>query len=332
MDKPKDADATGSSATPEAQTTPETPAIAPIIATETPPVAAATSDKSNLDLPVVESPSISPVELVKTADSDLEPASKPIPELTAEAPAPETATFSTIEFTPLPLEPKRKLLRPRHKRYALLAASVAIAAALGGVIGALATGGPSAPPVNVAAQDDNKAMQQTVAKLAKEVTTLRANLEEANKATRAQVAKIDTKIDSKIDTRIVAKLDERLKKDAEEVTGSISAPQTIAAAVPPAASAAVPMPTPRPSLTQAPRIASAESHLTRTPVVPGWSIHDARGGYLYVESRGDIYQIVPGAALPGLGPVESIKRLEGRWVVKTPKGIIVSMRDRRYFE
>ena len=36
--------------------------------------------------------------------------------------------------------------------------------------------------------------------------------------------------------------------------------------------------------------------------------------------------------LPGIGPVEQIKRQDGRWVVVTPKGIIVSMRDRRYFE
>lgn len=321
MDKPKDTDATGSSATPEPKAPSETPAIPAVAASETPSVATAKSD-----LPVVESPSISPVELVKIGDGDLEPASAPIPELATEEPAPEAAKFSNIEFTPLPLESWRKLLRPRHKRYALLAASVAIAAALGGVIGALATGGVSAPPANVAALEESKAMQQSVAKLAKEVTTLRANLEEANKFTRAQVAKIDTKID----TRIGARLEERLKKkDAEEVTGSISAPQTIAAAAPQAATAPVPMPTPRP----APRIASVESLPSgRLPVVPGWSIRDARGGYIYVESRGDIYQIVPGAPLPGLGPVESIKRLEGRWVVTTPKGIIVSMRDRRYFE
>jgi hypothetical protein len=41
---------------------------------------------------------------------------------------------------------------------------------------------------------------------------------------------------------------------------------------------------------------------------------------------------VLGAPLPGIGPVEQIKRQDGRWVVVTPKGIIVSMRDRRYFE
>lgn len=313
MDQPKDTAATGNSASPEPLKTPEAPALPAAPTLAAPPLKAAASE-----LPSVESPSISPADLVKTADTDLEPAATPIPELAAEAPKAKTA-FSDIEFTPLPLAAKRLLLRPRHKRYALLAASVAIAAALGGIIGALATG--STPPVNTAAIEESKAMQQSMAKLAKEVTTLKANLDEANKVTRAQVAKIDTKLDSRM-----ARIDERLKKDADEVTGSISAPQTVAAAP---AAAPVPVPTPRP----APRIASAESlPMARLPIVPGWSIRDARGGYLYVESRGDIYQVVPGAALPGLGLVESIKRLEGRWVVKTPKGIIVSMQDRRYFE
>lgn len=311
MDQPKDTKSTDSAAapvSPASSETPETPAISP---SGTPSIAAAKSE-----LPIVESPSISPADLVKTGD-DLEPAAAAIPHLAAMAPEPAFDMASRPADRALYLNLPQIGLRPRHKRYALLAASVAIAAALGGVIGALATGSPT-PPVNVAAQEESKAMQQSVARLAKEITTLKANLEEANKSTRAQVAKIDTKVESKI-----ARLDERLKKEAEEVTGSISAPQTVAAAV------AVPVPTPRPT----PRVAAVESQIpARLPVVPGWSIRDARGGYIYVESRGDIYQIVPGAALPGLGPVESIRRLDGRWVVKTPKGIIVSMRDRRYFE
>jgi hypothetical protein len=307
MDQPKDTAATGNSATPEPQTSAETSAMAAAPAPETAPLKAAASD-----LPVVESPSISPADLVKTGDADLEPASAPIPELATEAP-PAGEKVSTLIDRALYLNLPHIALRPRHKRYALLAASVAIAAALGGIIGALATGN-STPPVNVAALEENKAMQQSVAKLVKEVTTLKANLEEANKFAHNQVAKLDAKIGTK--------LEERLKKDAAEITGSISAPQTVAAA-------AAPLPTPRP----APRIASVESQPSaRLPIVPDWSIRDARGGYIYVESRGDIYQIVPGAPLPGLGPVESVKRLDGRWVVTTPKGIIVSMRDRRYFE
>jgi hypothetical protein len=70
----------------------------------------------------------------------------------------------------------------------------------------------------------------------------------------------------------------------------------------------------------------------RLSIVPDWSIRETRDGYVYVQGHGDVYQVVPGAPLPGLGPVESIRRQDGRWVVTTPKGIIVSMRDRRYFE
>jgi hypothetical protein len=68
-------------------------------------------------------------------------------------------------------------------------------------------------------------------------------------------------------------------------------------------------------------------------IVSDWSIRETRDGYVYVQGHGgDIYQVVPGAPLPGLGPVAQIKRQDGRWMVVTPKGIIVSMRDRRYFE
>ena len=67
-------------------------------------------------------------------------------------------------------------------------------------------------------------------------------------------------------------------------------------------------------------------------MVRDWSIRDVRDGYVYVQGHGDIYQVVLGAPLPGLGPVQQVKRQDGRWVVTTPKGLIVSQRDRRFFE
>ena len=49
----------------------------------------------------------------------------------------------------------------------------------------------------------------------------------------------------------------------------------------------------------------------RQTIVRNWSIRGASNGYVYVQGQfGDIYQIVPGAPLPGLGPVESIRRIE----------------------
>ena len=243
------------------------------------------------ELPSVESPPISPgTEMPAIATDTPEPVIEPI---VVPAPAIEPIADTAPAAKP------RFVLRPRHKRYALLAASVTFAA----VVGALAGGGYSTPArPDVAAIEQNKAMQQSIARLGKEITTLRAGIEQANQSAHSQIAKIS----------------ERLKQASTEITGSTSAPQTTA-----------PLPLPRPPQ----QIAAVEpAPPARPSVVAGWTIRDTRNGYVYVESRGEIYQVQLGAPLPGLGPVQSVKRQDGRWVVLTPKGIIVSMRDRRYFE
>lgn len=299
------------------------------------------------DLPSVESPPLSPMagepapvtgpEAIRIDPIADAPPLAPLDETpavgTPAVEAPTTETASAPEVVPPALDEKPAptsrpfALRARHKRYALLAASVTIAAALGVVIGALASGGfnskPEAPRVDVAGLEERKAMQQSITRLSKEVTTLKANLDAANKTAHTQIAKLNDK------------LAERVKKEGAEVTGSISAPQTAASAPAPAEQpAAVPTPIPQP---RPPQVASGAEPpppppSMRSSIVPGWWIREARDGYVYVESHGDIYQVVPGAPLPGLGPVEQIKRQDGRWVVVTPRGIIVSMRDRRYFE
>jgi hypothetical protein len=271
--------------------------------------AATGPDKSTAkaELPRVDSPPLSPgeeghdAEVEQTAaapDAPLKPAQTAIALIPAPKAAPETA----------PGAAPRMLWSPRRKRAALLAASVAFAAALGAVVGALSSGGfaTPAPRNDVAAGEESKAMQKSIAHLSKEVASLKANLEAASKAAHSQVAKIS----------------ERLAGSAQEITGSISAPQTVA-----------PLPTPRPSLKQEPRVAAVETQPPARPaVVQDWTIRGARDGFVYVEGHGEIYQVVPGAPLPGLGPVQTIAQRDGRWVVVTPRGIIVSMRDRRYFE
>jgi hypothetical protein len=251
------------------------------------------------ELPSVESPPISPATETPAIATDA-PATA-IEPIAAAAPAVEPIMDAA------PVAKPRFVLRPRHKRYALLAASVTFAAVLGAVVGALASGGFSAPArSDVVAVEENKAMQQSIARLGKEITTLKTSLEQANKSAHTQIAKIS----------------ERLEHATEEVTGSISAPQTTAPVL-------TPLPSPRP----AQRFAAVDPPPPARPsVVAGWTIRDIRNGYVYVENHGELYQVVLGAPLPGLGPVQSVKRRDGRWVVLTPKGIIVSMRDRRYFD
>jgi hypothetical protein len=252
------------------------------------------------ELPMVESPPLSP----GTPESAIEPAAEVIPVIEPVA-APAPAIGPAGEAASAPALRPRFVLRPRHKRHALLAASVAIAAALGAVVGAVASGGFGiSQHASVAGAEERKAMEQSISRLAKEVTTLKTGLEAANKSAHSQIAKITERFDR--------------AASEEMITGSVSPPQTVA-----------PIPTPRP----ASRIAAVEAQpVARPTVVQGWAIRDARDGFVYVQGNGDVYQVVPGAPLPGLGPVESVKRQDGRWVVTTPKGIIVSMRDRRYFD
>ena len=250
-------------------------------------------------LPAVESPSISPSVTEPAAESVAEPPkseASPASESVTAVPAPEVAPaklFSLPQFR----------LTARHKRYGLLAASVAIAAALGAVVGAVASGGFAAPArSDLARLDESKAMQHSIARLSQEIASLKANAEAANKSAHGQVGKIA----------------EQLNRAASEITGSISAPQTV-----------TPLPVPRP----APRVAAVEVQPPARPrVVQDWTIRDVYDGFVYVQGHGDIYRVSIGAPLPGLGRVEQVKRQDGRWMVLTPKGIIVSLRDRRYFE
>jgi hypothetical protein len=253
-------------------------------APERPTAAGAIKD----ELPAFESPPISPGGEQPVAVS-IDEAVGAEPEMTpgpGESDAPVSPAAARFPFK----------LNARRNRNALLAASVALAAGFGAVVGAVASGNfVPAAPTDVAGLQERKAMEQSIAQLSKEITTLKANIVAANKVAHSEIAKISDKIAERAE-----------QPKTPEITGSI--------------------PTPRP----APGVAATPP--ARPPVVKDWAIRDTRGGLIYVQGHGDIYQVAPGAPLPGLGPVQSIKRQDGRWVVTTPKGIIVSMRDRRYFE
>ena len=258
------------------------------------------------ELPVVDSPSISP------AIPFIGPV-KPVPTIDVD-PAPTNDDAPSV--TP-PAAKSRFALSRRQRRSVLLAASVVFAAGFGAVIGAIANASfaPPPPKADTAALTERKAMQRTIthlskemtaiksasveasSKAAKEIAALKSNLDAANKTAGAQLAKAAARIDE-MEHQVQA------RAAAPETTGSIGTQHAAAEAA--AASAKV-------------------------PIVRGWIVRDARNGYVYVQGRSGIYQVVPGATLPGLGTVETIKRQDGRWVVVTPKGIIVSMRDRPYF-
>ena len=238
-----------------------------------------------------------------TGDAKSEPKSE-LPEVDSPAlspagDAPETVADAALILLP----PANKAgaqgarahfrIRPRYWRQTALAASVATAAGTGVLIGSLLTGAPSASKPDAASLHRQQAMQQTIQHLGKEVAALKVSLAVSRKAATSEIAKLSDRL-----------------RAAPEITGSIPVPPKM-----------VQVPMPRPAL----RAAAIR-------VVPDWTIHDVHNGFVYVKGHGDIYQVARGAPLPGLGPITAIERRDGRWVVVTPKGLIVSLRDRRHFE
>lgn len=192
--------------------------------------------------------------------------------------------------------------RPRASRYAVLAASIAIAAALGSVAGALAGAAlmRSEPATSIERTVAADALNTTLTQLSTDLSSLKAALDAGSKATNTQLSKLSERVERAEKSQAeaaqkTARLLETPKSPAQipaDVTGSI-----------------------------------VEKQQARPPIVEGWVIRDIFDGRAMVESRSHgIYEVGPGAPLPGVGRVEAVRRQDGRWVVVTPKGLIVSAR------
>jgi hypothetical protein len=233
------------------------------------------------------------------ATEDIPPPS----EASAAAPAgPEPAAAAAASVT----------AAARLRRYAPLAASIALAAALGALGGAAATSrllDEPLPPA-VTAADSARALQQTMARMEEELAMLRAGVSASARSAGAQFGKLAERIEraekaqaepaAKI-ARIAESLDRlelRLPKaaaQAPEITGSVAAQSE-----------------------------------AKPAVAEGWELLDLFGGRAVVENRaGRVFEVGPGSNLPGLGRVEAVRREDGRVVVVTRKGIIAAPVERR---
>ena len=219
-------------------------------------------------------------------------------------------------------------LKPRQKRWALLAASVVLAAGLGGVIGALAAGGWSSR-TDVAALNERKALQHSIDQLHKQVATLKGNLDKANKTVAEKTALEKAALDKANKSQPRRRRSKRPPRSRPRRRRSKSPPSSPRRSTPitrslrsPSASKApatrtsparsvaeaVPLPVPRP----APQIGVAE---TRPVVLQDWTIHGSRGGYVYVRSHGEIYQVAArrAAARHRPGPGDQARERRAGW-------------------
>jgi hypothetical protein len=194
------------------------------------------------------------------------------------------------------VKPEMSSARPR---LALLAASIVIAGALGTAAGALAG---AALTRQASEQPDTNALRGVIAQLSSEIIALKAAIDTSSKNASAQFAKIAERAE-KAQAEPAAKLTrlaeavDRLEKKPAIIAG---APDTTGSIV--------------------------EKQEQRPPVLEGWILRDIFNGRAMVEGRSGLYEVGPGSTLPGIGRVEAVKRQDGRWVVVTAKGLILSAR------
>jgi hypothetical protein len=244
------------------------------------------------------------------------------------------------------------------RKVSRIVAVAAIAAAIGSTSGALATLGVTHvlqrnAPVAVTA-DETGLIKAALLQLETQLAAMKVNVDHATKISAKigeRVEGFGGRIDSVEKTQNdagqkiarIAEVQDKIRiAAASAVTAPPqgSAPQTTAADVPPTAPARLPdgqvaqlpsQPETTGSIASGPSEVKPKGDLKadfkaaeKPPIVDGWVLTSVgRRGNAIVASRGGFYEVYPGDPLPGVGRVQDIRYQDGRWVVVTPKGLII---------
>jgi hypothetical protein len=197
-------------------------------------------------------------------------------------------------------------------RFAVLAASLALAAGCGAMVGTFGTLSllrPAPAPVVAGRSglEEIQALKENVVQTRVELAALKASVETGNRHAGSQLARIAERVDriersqaepaAKLSKAIEA-LERMMKSDAQgkDITGSIAA------------------------------AAAAATASAKPAVVDGWVVREVHRGTALLEGRMGLIEVDQGDMVPGLGRVEAIRKQDGRWVVLTSKGLVVPAR------
>jgi hypothetical protein len=173
------------------------------------------------------------------------------------------------------------------------ALTIALAAALGAGAGSLVTSGIGAVVSRGDAGAEHVlALQESIRSLAVEIRAMNATVATAGKETMAELASISDRVGKGEAAQAALKAEVGKVRSAgavsDETTGSIASP--------------------------APGVAR------------GWVLWRVREGRALIGGNFGTFEVVPGSRVPGLGLVHRIAREDGRWVVATQNGLILSPR------
>jgi hypothetical protein len=212
----------------------------------------------------------------------------------------------------------------RSLRFALLAASLAVAAAVGSFAGThwmLGVGHSADRAVGAKAEiADANTVQALKAQIA-ELNALKASLDASTRGSSAQIGKLADRLD-----RLEHAQAEPTAKLAH-ISDAIDRLEKRTAALPAAApetTGSIATNPPPPPAAQAAGAATTDAKLPSN-VLHEWVVQGVQNGRALVENRyGGMFDVAMGSILPGLGRVDAIKRQDGEWIVVTPRGLITS--------
>jgi hypothetical protein len=251
-------------------------------------------------LPVVWSPKLNAGGGIEDEFFDAEPAPPPDDEAVYGEAAKEEPSAATAPAA-----------QPRSWRFALLAATIALAAGVGSFAGSL-TGAGVGRLMPVAAPSGNTADAGSILRAVKselaELSAMKSNLDGSIRNANTQFVAIAERLDrvERAATNPAAQLAhiadavDRLNKinTTPETTGSI-----------------------------APMTTSPSEPKIVDRIVEDWVVQDVHGDRALVEGRnGSLFEVGAGSILPGVGRVEAVKRQDGQWIVVTARGVITSGR------
>lgn len=208
---------------------------------------------------------------------------------------------------------------PRVSRFTLLAASLALAAALGGMAGALAAYGlvrPSPLPAVAAGRtnlDEIQALKENVVQARVELAALKVSIDSANRNAGAQFTRIGERIEriERIQAEPTTKLNKAVEMLDRMARGDGGAqPKEVTGSVAPSS----------------PAHANGPNQPPPKSGVEGWVVRDVHRGTALIEGRMGMIEVEQGDLVPGLGRVDAIRKQDGRWVVVTSRGLITSGR------
>jgi hypothetical protein len=270
------------------------------------------TDVATMDIPAIEAPKIESPSIALTGPDapnleppNFDPPQFDMPDVEAAGPRPEDFELmrSTDADDGAAAHVPQQDASARSNRFPLLAASLAVAAGLGAMVGGLVATSVvrSAPPAVVAPKsglEEVQALKEQVVQVRVDLAALKASIDAGHRNANAAFTRIGERVDriDRTQSEPVAKLTKAIEafERRSDATGSITQP-----------------------------IAGAGQPARQPGSVEGWVLRDVQRGTALIEGRMGLIEVDQGDVVPGLGRIEAIRKQDGRWVVVTPKGLIL---------